>query len=266
MAVACRVTPGLPALLALSASTPYWLGADTGYASYRTLIWRRWAIAGSLHEFESAADYDRAMTDLIRSGVITDPGMIYLDVWPSTHLPTLELRICDSCPRLEDVVLLAGLFRALVISRTAAATRPPAGARPSRAAPGRDMAGGSSWSGGNLVDPVTAAPCLPAGSSGSCWPTCGLRWSRPANGSSCASSPGRPLPGAAQRHGSAPRGEAGGFAPSSIRWSPKPGPPDHGCGAPGGRCANWCLKTSAGGGDNGVPWLAEPKMFAQATA
>src|SRR5215471_21845231 len=84
------------------------------------MIWRRWPTAGAFPRFASAADYHRTVTDLVRSGVITDPGMIYFDVRPSDHLPTLELRICDSCPRLEDVVLLAGLFRALVIAAAAA--------------------------------------------------------------------------------------------------------------------------------------------------
>ena len=157
VAVAHRVAPWLPALLALSASSPFWLGTDTGYASYRTLIWRRWPTAGALPGFASAADYDRAVADLVRSGIIADPGMIYFDVRPSAHLPTLELRIADSCPRLDDVVLLAGLFRALVIRETAAAIagRPPAPVRP-------DLVQAATWraaqSGlqGNLVDPVTA--------------------------------------------------------------------------------------------------------------
>ena len=122
VAVAHRVAPWLPALLALSASSPYWLGTDTGYASYRTLIWRRWPTAGAPGEFASAADYDQTVADLVRSGVITDPGMIYFDVRPSAHLPTLELRICDSCPFLQgSLVLLAGLFRALVIREAASA-------------------------------------------------------------------------------------------------------------------------------------------------
>ena len=149
VAVAHRVAPWLPALLALSASSPYWLGTDTGYASYRTLIWRRWPTAGALPGFESAADYDQAVADLVRSGVITDPGMIYFDVRPSAHLPTLELRIADSCPRLEDVVLLAGLFRALVIREMRSGVRgQPAGARPPGAGPGRDLAGRPIWPGG----------------------------------------------------------------------------------------------------------------------
>jgi carboxylate-amine ligase len=159
VAVAHRVAPWLPVLLALSASSPFWLGTDTGYASYRALIWRRWPTAGALRGFESAADYDQTVADLVRSGVITDPGMIYFDVRPSAHLPTLELRICDSCPRLDDVVLLAGLFRALVIRETAAAIAgsPPVLVRPEllQAATWRAAQSGPQ---GNLVDPVTATP------------------------------------------------------------------------------------------------------------
>ncbi len=85
VAVAHRVAPWLPALLALSASSPFWLGTDTGYASYRTLIWRRWPTTGSPGRFASAAEYDRTVSDLVRSQVITDPGMIYFDVrpWPT---------------------------------------------------------------------------------------------------------------------------------------------------------------------------------------
>jgi carboxylate-amine ligase len=159
MAVARRSAPWLPALLALSASSPFWLGTDTGYASYRTLIWSRWPTAGPLPGFASAADYDQAVADLIRSGVITDPGMIYFDVRPSAHLPTLELRISDSCTRLEEVVLLAGLFRALVIWATAAEYegRPMVPVRPEllQAATWRAAQSGLQ---GDLVHPVTGTP------------------------------------------------------------------------------------------------------------
>jgi len=91
VAAAHRVAPWLPALLALSASSPFWLGTDTGYASYRTLIWRRWPTTGAAAGFASAADYDQAVADLVRSGV-SDPGMTCFDVRPSAHLPTVELR------------------------------------------------------------------------------------------------------------------------------------------------------------------------------
>ncbi|MEU5089939.1 YbdK family carboxylate-amine ligase [Streptomyces sp. NPDC021356] len=110
----CLVAPWLAPLLALSASSPFWLGADTGYASWRTMLWQRWPTAGPAGCHSGAASYDALLGDLIRSGVISDAGMIYYDVRPSAHQRTLELRICDACPRVTTVVLVAGLFRALV--------------------------------------------------------------------------------------------------------------------------------------------------------
>src|SRR3954469_23560753 len=109
-----RIARDLPVLLALSASSPFWNGQDTGYASIRTIIWQRWPSAGSPGRLSSAAEYDRLVADLIGSGVIADPKMAYFDVRPSSHAPTLELRICDACPMVDDAVLIAGLFRALV--------------------------------------------------------------------------------------------------------------------------------------------------------
>ncbi|WP_445528434.1 carboxylate-amine ligase [Streptomyces cyslabdanicus] len=110
----CLVAPWLPPLLALSASSPFWLGADTGYASWRTMLWQRWPTAGPPGCYADAAAYDAVLEELIRSGVIGDAGMMYHDVRPCAHQRTLELRICDACPRVETVVLVAGLFRALV--------------------------------------------------------------------------------------------------------------------------------------------------------
>ncbi|WP_306986300.1 carboxylate-amine ligase [Streptomyces canus] len=154
--VMCAVSPWLPVLLALSASSPFWQGADTGYASWRTLLWQRWPTAGPVGCFPGAADYDAAVRDLVRAGVISDPGMIYYDVRPSAHLRTLELRICDACPRAETVVLVAGLFRALV---TEAIERRASGAA---VCDGRhEWLRGASWRAaragleGALVDPRT---------------------------------------------------------------------------------------------------------------
>ena len=106
-----RVAPHLPTLLAISASSPYWRGRDTGYASYRDLIWARWPTAGPPPMMETGAEYDAMIQDLIDSGTISDPGMVYFDVRPSAHVPTVELRICDACPEVDFVVLIAGLFR-----------------------------------------------------------------------------------------------------------------------------------------------------------
>jgi carboxylate-amine ligase len=155
--VMCAVSPWLPPLLAISASSPFWQGSDTGYASWRTMVWQRWPTAGPAGCFPNAAEYDTAVRDLVRAGIISDAGMIYYDVRPSAHLPTLELRICDACPRAETVVLIAGLFRALV---TEACERLRTGDAP--ACEGRhEWLRGASWraarSGleGTLVDPET---------------------------------------------------------------------------------------------------------------
>jgi glutamate---cysteine ligase / carboxylate-amine ligase len=122
-----RVAPWLPVFLALSASSPYWQGADSGYASSRTLVWQRWPTAGPPGPLSSAAEYDALIADLVASGTISDPGMVYFDVRPSAHVPTVELRICDACPLVDDVLLLTGLFRALVLKSRAdlLADRPP---------------------------------------------------------------------------------------------------------------------------------------------
>lgn len=112
--VAQRIAPYLPTLLAMSASSPYWHGSDTGYASYRSMIWQRWPTAGSFGALETAAEYDALVRSLIESGVISDAKMVYFDVRPSAHVPTIELRICDVSPLVEDAVLIAGVFRGLV--------------------------------------------------------------------------------------------------------------------------------------------------------
>ncbi|MEW2256671.1 YbdK family carboxylate-amine ligase [Streptomyces sp. NPDC047869] len=160
----CLVSPWLPPLLALSGSSPYWLGSDTGYASWRTMLWQRWPTAGPAGCHRDAADYDRSLEELIRSGVISDAGMAYHDVRPSAHQRTLELRICDACPRVETVVLVAALFRAMVrdaCDRLAQADGPLCDGRHDwlRAAAWRAARSGLE---GHLVDPVSRRP-VPAG-------------------------------------------------------------------------------------------------------
>lgn len=160
------LAPWLPVLLALSASSPFWLGSDTGYASWRTLLWQRWPTTGPAGSFGSAAEYDATIADLVRSGVISDTGMVYYDVRPSAHLQTLELRICDACPRAETVVMIAGLFRALVMDAcadVASGSEPPRrGPEPPRR--GHEWLRAATWraarSGleGDLVDPATGRP------------------------------------------------------------------------------------------------------------
>jgi carboxylate-amine ligase len=115
VSVAQRVSPVLPVLLALSASSPYWMGEDSGYASVRSLVWMRWPTAGDSGLLHSAQEHEDLVSDLIASGTISDPKMVYFDVRPSAHVPTVELRVTDASPDVETVVLLAGIFRALVL-------------------------------------------------------------------------------------------------------------------------------------------------------
>lgn len=113
--VAGRVAAYVPTLLALSASSPFWSdGSDTGYCSVRTLVWQRWPTTGLAPPAASAAEYDTLISDLVATSVISDAGMAYFDVRPALRTPTLELRVCDSCPRADTIVLIAALFRALV--------------------------------------------------------------------------------------------------------------------------------------------------------
>ena len=161
VAVARRVSADLPVLLAMSASSPFWHAGETGYASFRTMVWARWPTSGPFPAVADAAGYALLVEDLIATGVISDPGMIYYDVRPSAHVPTLELRLCDACPRVDDVVLIAGLFRALTsraITEIIAGrplTSPPPGVELLRAATWRAARSGLA---SELVDPATLRP------------------------------------------------------------------------------------------------------------
>lgn len=160
------LAPWLPVLLALSGSSPFYAGHDTGYASYRSVIWSRWPTGGPPLAFGSAAEYDQLVADLITSGTIIDSGMVYFDARPSARYPTLEVRVCDSVPLLDDVVTLAGLARALVVTavRDAGAATTPVGdrspVRPELLRAARWRAGRSGL-GDVLVDP-RGARALPA--------------------------------------------------------------------------------------------------------
>ncbi len=159
VAVTQRVASALPTLLALSTSSPYWMGEDSGYSSVRSLVWLRWPTAGDPGLLNSAADYDALVADLLASGTITDPKMVYFDVRPSAHVPTVELRVTDSSPDVDTVVLLAGLFRGLVLraQQDYRAERPFQPAKPPlhRAAMWRAARSGLE---GDLLDPRSPEP------------------------------------------------------------------------------------------------------------
>lgn len=114
IAVVDRLRVDLPVLLALSGSSPFWDSAETGYASYRTLWFARFPVTGSQELLGSRAAYDQLVASLVATGVVDDARGLYWDARPSSLYPTVEVRIADACPRLDDAVLQAGLTRALV--------------------------------------------------------------------------------------------------------------------------------------------------------
>lgn len=104
----------LPHLLALSTSSPFWQGDDTGLASYRLSVFDNMPRTGLPPQFASWGEYERTTGTLIDLGVIEDTTKIWWDLRPSDHYPTLETRICDVQPRMEHAVALAGLTQAIV--------------------------------------------------------------------------------------------------------------------------------------------------------
>jgi len=104
----------LPHLLALSTSSPYWQGDDTGLASYRLTIFDNLPRTGLPPSFSSWAEYERTTGTLIELGVIEDTTKIWWDLRPSHQFPTLETRIMDVSPRLEHTLALAALVQAIM--------------------------------------------------------------------------------------------------------------------------------------------------------
>ncbi|WP_422934327.1 glutamate--cysteine ligase [Sinomonas sp. P47F7] len=114
VAVLDRIRDWLPPFIALSANSPYWFGADTGYASYRTQAWNRWPTSGPQELYGSASAYRERIAAMIRTGSILDEGMAYFDARLSRRHPTVEIRIADVPLAAGDSALLAVLIRALV--------------------------------------------------------------------------------------------------------------------------------------------------------
>ena len=109
-----RVRPWLGVFTALSANSPFWEGLDTGYASYRTQVFRRWPTNHMPRRFADWADYERVVDTLVASGAVDDPTKLYWDIRPSSRFPTLEFRVGDVCSRVAEAVCVAGLVRGLV--------------------------------------------------------------------------------------------------------------------------------------------------------
>lgn len=104
----------LPHILALSTSSPFWMGRRTGLKSYRSVQWRNFPRTGVPPTFETYAQYEYIVGTLVKANAIPDASKIWWDIRPHHLYPTLEFRICDMCTRVEEAVCIAALFQALV--------------------------------------------------------------------------------------------------------------------------------------------------------
>lgn len=148
-----RARPHLSLLLAMTGSSPFHSGADTGYDSWRTVWWSRWPVSGPPEELGDADGYRAVVAGLVASGMVPDGSQLYWDLRPSTHVPTVEFRMGDVCTDPDDAVLHAALCRSLVSTLAGRLDTPAPPVRPEvlRAARWRAARHGL---GGQLLDPV----------------------------------------------------------------------------------------------------------------
>lgn len=104
----------LPHLLALSTSSPYWKGDDTGLNSYRLTVFDNLPRTGLPPRFSSWSEYQRSVQIIIDSGLVEDATKIWWDLRPSARFPTLESRICDVSPRLDDALAIVALTQSIM--------------------------------------------------------------------------------------------------------------------------------------------------------
>jgi glutamate---cysteine ligase / carboxylate-amine ligase len=109
-----HLRPWLPLFQAATANSPLAGGRDTGYASWRSVMWERWPTVGPTPYLESYDQYTTLVSDLQNSGAMLDEGMLYWYARLSASYPTVEIRMGDVMPTLDDAMLLAALTRALV--------------------------------------------------------------------------------------------------------------------------------------------------------
>ncbi|AGZ45822.1 carboxylate-amine ligase [Actinoplanes friuliensis DSM 7358] len=109
-----HLRPWLPILQAATANSPLFAGRDTGYASWRSMLWERWPTVGPTPYLESHEQYETMVSDLVASGAMLDEGMLYWYARLSANYPTVEIRMGDVCPTLDITILLAALTRGLV--------------------------------------------------------------------------------------------------------------------------------------------------------
>ena len=109
-----RLLPYMPVLLALSTSSPFWQGRNTGLAGYRMSAFGEMPRTGLPDLFGSMEEYQRYVDIMTRAEAIADASFLWWTLRPSVRYPTLELRVADSCTRVDDTLAIAALYRSLV--------------------------------------------------------------------------------------------------------------------------------------------------------
>lgn len=109
-----HLRPWLPVVQAMFANSPLHAGSDTGYASWRSMVFGQWPSTGLTPWCESEAEYIALLDSLIEAGMMMDPAMAYWYARPSLSYPTVEVRIGDACATAAESALAAGIVRGLV--------------------------------------------------------------------------------------------------------------------------------------------------------
>ena len=104
----------LPHVLALTTSSPFWLGHNTGLKSYRSEVFKKFPRTDIPDHFDSHSSFQRYIDLLVKTGCIDNGKKIWWDVRPHPFFPTLEFRICDIPTRVDDTIAIAALFQAIV--------------------------------------------------------------------------------------------------------------------------------------------------------
>ncbi len=104
----------LPHLLALSTSSPFWHGRNTGLKSYRSIVFENLPRSGPPPEFTSWSEYERFVDILVKTGCIADATRIWWDIRPHPKFPTIEFRVTDICTKVDEAICLAALIQAIV--------------------------------------------------------------------------------------------------------------------------------------------------------
>ena len=104
----------MPHFLALSASSPFWIGSDTGLASYRSKVFEALPTAGLPYQLSGWDEFERYMELLISTNAIQTVREVWWDIRPHPDFGTVELRICDGLPTLDEISAVAAIAQCLV--------------------------------------------------------------------------------------------------------------------------------------------------------